>query len=88
MKIKDGFVKREVMGNSVVIATGEASVNFRGMVKLNATASEIWEAINEGKNEDEICSELLKKYEADAETVKKDVQSILKTLLEQGFIEE
>ncbi len=87
MKIKEGFVLREVMGNSVVIATGETSLNFRGMVKLNPTAAEIWKAIEDGKSKKEICSALLDKYEIDAETVENDVEKTIKTLTEQGFIE-
>ena len=35
MRIKEGFVLREVAGQAMVIATGEASKEFHGMVKLN-----------------------------------------------------
>ena len=35
MRIKEGFVLREVAGQVVVIATGEASKGFHGMIKLN-----------------------------------------------------
>lgn len=38
MKIKDGFVLRQVAGQGVVIATGEASKEFSGMVKLTGPA--------------------------------------------------
>ena len=37
VRIKDGFVLRDVAGQTVVIATGEASRDFHGMVKLNGT---------------------------------------------------
>ena len=33
VKVKAGFVLREVGGQTVVIATGEASENFHGMIK-------------------------------------------------------
>ena len=49
MKIKEGFVLRTVMGNNVVVAVGEASKSFRGMIKLNGTATAIWKLIEEGK---------------------------------------
>ena len=54
MKIKDGFVLRSVMGNNVVIAVGEASKSFRGMVQLNESAAEIWKHIENGRSRDEI----------------------------------
>ena len=45
MRIKDGFVLRKVMDNYVVVSVGESSKTFRGMIKLNVTAVEIWNGI-------------------------------------------
>ena len=87
MKIKEGYVIRKVMGNNVVIATGEASRNFHGMIKLNDNAREIWEYISEGLCEDEICARMTGKYEIDVETVKSDVRKTLDALEKQGIIE-
>lgn len=42
MRIKQGFVMRDVAGQAVVIATGDASRDFHGMVKLNQTAAVVW----------------------------------------------
>lgn len=36
MKIKEGFVLREIAGKAVVIAVGEASKTFHGMINLNS----------------------------------------------------
>lgn len=87
MKIKEGFVLREVMGNFVVIAVGEQSKNFHGMVKLNKTAADIWSLIEKGCSEDEISKELLQKYDADGDKIAKDVSDTLRKMSEQGFIE-
>ena len=51
MKIKDGFVVRDIMGQCVVVATGEASESFSGMIKLNDTGKDIWEGVASGKSE-------------------------------------
>lgn len=48
MKIKDGFVLREVAGQAVVIAVGEASKEFHGMINLNATGKLVWQGIEQG----------------------------------------
>ena len=87
MKIKDGYVIRQVMGNYVVIATGEASLNFHGMVKLNETAANIWSYISEGKSEDEIVSLMLAEYDVEEHKLRSDVQKTINTLVEQGFVE-
>ena len=87
MKIKDGFVIREVMGNFVVIATGEVSRDFHGMVKLNETAAEIWGYVSEGKDADAIVAEMLSQYDVDEAKLRSDVEGTLEAFKEQGFIE-
>ena len=87
MKIKKGYVIRKVMGNNVVIATGEASRNFHGMVKLNDTAAEMWEYISRGMSKDEIVQSMLEKYDVEEETLRHDLDTILETLVSQGFVE-
>lgn len=87
MKIKDGFVIREVMGNFVVIAMGDVSRDFHGMVKLNETAAEIWGYVSEGKDADAIVAEMLSKYDVDEAKLRSDVESTLEAFKKQGFIE-
>ena len=87
MKIKEGFVLRSVMGNYVVVAVGEASKSFRGMVKLNSTAADVWQMAEKGCSEEEMCEALLEKYEVERERVESDLRAVLKGFEEQGFIE-
>ena len=87
MKIKDGFVIREVMGNFVVIATGDVSRDFHGMVKLNETAAEIWGYVSEGKDADAIVAEMLSQYDVDEAKLRSDVEGTLEAFKKQGFIE-
>ncbi len=87
MKIKEGFVLRKVMGNNVVIATGAASKNFHGMVKLNDTAQEIWGYLANGLDIDAMCKEMLEKYDVDEALLRDDIEKTIKTLAEQGFVE-
>ena len=69
MRIKDGFVLREVAGQYVVIATGEASKNFHGMIKLNITGKEIWQGLQEGLDKAAIVQRLQDKFEVESEKV-------------------
>ena len=87
MKIKEGFVLRTVMNNYVVVAVGEASKSFRGMIKLNSTAADIWQFVENGLSEAEICDALLEKYEVECERLESDVKRILCDLEAQGFLE-
>ena len=49
MKIKKGFVVREIAGQSVVVALGSATKDFNGMIKLNDSGRVIWDMLSEGK---------------------------------------
>ena len=41
MKLKEGFIIQEMSGESVMIATEDASKEFRGIVRNNKTAAYI-----------------------------------------------
>lgn len=86
MRIKQGFVLREVAGQIMVIATGEASKDFHGMIKLNGTGKEIWQGLQEGLAEEEIVKRLANIYEVDMEKAAEDTRAFLKQMEEVGFL--
>ncbi len=90
MKLKDGFILRKVAGKYVVVATGEASRDFHGMVKLNETGRSIWQGLAEGKSADEITEELIKlngaNTDEDRKVISDDVQSMISEMSEAGFL--
>jgi len=87
VKIKQGFVLRKVMDNFVVVAVGDASKSFRGMIKLNATAADVWQLLENGCSEEQICDSMLEKYNVERERLASDVKAILSQFAHQGFLE-
>lgn len=85
-KIKDGFVLREVAGQAVVIAVGEASKNFHGMINLNETGKFIWQAVEQGLDVERISEDLTKKYKVDLETARRDTVRILEQMETAGVL--
>lgn len=88
MKIKDGFLLREVAGNYVVIAVGEDAVNFNSIITVNEIGAYIWNKINEGKNEEAIADDIIGEYRIDRNTALKDIGEFANQLREAGIIEE
>lgn len=88
MKIKDGFLLREVAGNYVVIAVGEDAVNFNSIITVNEIGAYIWNKINEGKNEEAIADDIIGEYSIDRNTALKDIGEFINQLREAGIIEE
>ena len=87
MKIKNGFVIREIAGQSVVVALGEASRSFNGIIKLNETGRVIWDKLTVGAEVSDIVDAILAEYEVDKNTVEKDVCAFISTLEENNILE-
>ncbi len=87
MKIKEGFVVREIAGQSIVIALGEATRSFNGMIKLNETGRIIWDMLADGKDISDIVVRITDEYEVDTQTVERDVQAFINTLEGADIIE-
>ena len=87
MKIKEGFVVREIAGQSVVIALGAATKNFNGMIKLNETGRIIWDMLSEGKDKEDIVKRITDEYDIDSKTVTGDVESFINTLQGANILE-
>lgn len=88
MRIKDGFVLRDVASSTMVIAVGERSKNFKGMIKMNKTAKDIWLYIEQGLDLDQIVFNMSKKYDESEDKIKEDVLNIISILLKHDIIEE
>ena len=88
MRVREGFILREVGGQSVVVAVGPASQFFNGMVKLNTTGEFLFKELQEEKNEDDLVKAMTDKYDVDEETAREDVKAFIDTLVKPGIIEE
>ncbi len=88
MKIKDGFLLREVAGNYIVVATGPRTKEFSGIIKLNETGSFLWKNMTENTDETSLVQVLTDEYDVEKESAEKDVKNFVKMLLDAGIIEE
>lgn len=86
MRIKNGFVLREVAGQPIVVATGEASKEFHGMVKLNQTGKDIWQGLMEGLTEEQIVEKLAEHYQVTKEKAAEDTRKLLGQMEQAGFL--
>ncbi len=86
MRIKKGFVLREVAGQAMVIATGEASKDFHGMIKLNDTGKDIWQGLIDGLSADQIVATIRGKYEVEQDKAAQDVSEFIQKMEEMGFL--
>ena len=88
MKIKDGFILREVAGNYIVVSVGTRVKEFNGVINLNETSALLWKLLEKGSSEEELAKALMKEYEIDSELAEKDVKAFVCKLKEAGLLSE
>ncbi|MBQ3018354.1 MAG: PqqD family protein [Clostridia bacterium] len=89
MKIKKGFILRDVGGKTYVVAVGELSKTFNGMVTLNETGKFLWQELEKGATKEELLVKMLSEFEgAEEETVKQDIDMFISKLEKDKVLEQ
>lgn len=86
MKIRDGFILREVADNYIVVAVGEAVKSFNGVINLNETGAFLWKQLENGTDKEALIDALLAEYEVDREVAEKDVDAFIAKLTEAELL--
>lgn len=85
MKLKDGFIVREVAGQIVALPTGD-DLDLNMMITLNDTGRFLWEKLESEATEDELVAALLGEYDVDETTAKAAVTNFIAKLNANGFL--
>lgn len=88
MKVKSGFVLREVAGQNVVVPVGETALQFNGLITLNSSGKLLWEALQEDVTINDLVELLLSKYDVTREVALKDVNDFIKVLKDRDILED
>lgn len=80
MKIKEGYLLREVAGSNIVVPVGEGSLDFSGVITLNEVGAFIWKILQNDVTSEEIIEKMLAEYDVDKETAENDVNEYISTL--------
>ena len=89
MRIKKGFVLRQVCGENVIVGEGLGAINFGKLLALNETAAWIWQqaqAMGDFTIE-ALAGKLCEEYEVSDEDAKTDVAAIIDEWTNVGVIE-
>ena len=86
MKIKEGFVLREVCGEHIVTAEGLENINFNKLISLNETAAFLWKAlIGKEFTVEDMAQLLVDEWGIDMELALKDSENLCKAWEEAGI---
>ncbi len=80
MKIKDGYILREIADSLIVVPIGKRVVEFNGLMMLSESASLLWKKLQHGAEIEELVQEILNEYDIDEITARKDVLEFINEL--------
>lgn len=87
MKIKEGFMLRNVADNYIVVPVGKASLEFKGLINLNGVGAFIWECLEKETTIEEVIDKVIQEYGIDSELAKRDVNNFINKLVEAKLLD-
>lgn len=87
MKIRNGFMLRKVGAQNVVVAVGEASRSFNGIIRLNDSGRYLWEKLQKDTTKEQLLNGMLADYDIDEATAAMDIERFVGSLEKAGLLE-
>jgi len=89
MKIKNGFVLRQVCGENVIVGEGLEAINFGKLLSLNETAAWLWQQAAEMGDFtiDSLVVKLLDEYDVTEDVARSDVSNIVNEWVKVAVVE-
>lgn len=88
MKIRKGFVLREIADTIVVVPTGELVKEFKGTINLNEMGKFIWELFQNDITIEEAEKKLMEQFQISEEKAIEIVQTFVQKLQDIKIMEQ
>ncbi|MBO5065043.1 MAG: PqqD family protein [Clostridia bacterium] len=88
MKLNENYVLKTVAGTPVVVPVGDAISNIKGMITLNGPAEDIWKALEQGEEFEEIVALLKSEYDVPEDVLRADLTAFLEKLEKYNILEK
>lgn len=88
MKVKSGYMINQLGDQYVVVAVGQRSKEFQGMIKMNGSASFLWNLLLSSIEEMELIALFQSEYDLDDEQARHDVESFLSVLRQYNILDD
>lgn len=87
MKLKEGYVLKQVADSWVVLPFGEELLNFNGMLNLNDSGAMLWHVLEKDCRVEALTEALLSEYNVTKEQAAIDAEEFLRKLINIGCVE-
>lgn len=85
MKLKEGFILRQVAGENVVLSVS-ADVDLNGMITLNDTGCTLWKRLEQESAMEDLTAALLAEYQVDEQTAQVAAAQFVEKLKELDLL--
>lgn len=86
MRVKDGYMLREIAGTWVVVPIGKRIVEFNGLMTLNESGALLWKKLEMEADMKELVRAVMAEYEVDEATASSDVVEFVSEIDKKGLI--
>lgn len=86
MQLRDNFTIKEIVGDYIVVPTGENYLDFGAVISINESGAFLWKQLQDNKSIDELSSALAEEYGIEADVAKADVEEFVALLKEHNLI--
>lgn len=88
MKIRDGFVLRNVVDEFIVMPTGENIAKFEGAVVLNEVSAFVFKQLENAVSRDDLLTAIVNEFDVDEATAAADLDELLAQFGKMGLLED
>ena len=85
LKLKDGFIMREIGGDTMVLPSGE-ELDLNMMITLNDTGKFLWVRLQEGATMESLIADAVLEYNVGEAEAKLQIEKFVGKLNENGFL--
>lgn len=87
MKVKNGFILREVANQYIVVPTGNRTLDFNGIITLNNSGKYLWDNLQDSITYGDLVNLIVNKYEVTKEVAIRDVKEFIDNLNKHNILE-
>ncbi|MEN6313049.1 MAG: PqqD family protein [Clostridiaceae bacterium] len=88
MKIKEGFMLREIAGSWIVVPLSNRVVELNGIMSLSESGALIWRKLEKGAEVKDLIDLIRSEYNVDSNTAAADVDEFISAIGSKGLIEK
>lgn len=88
MKASDQFILRNVVGENLLIPTGKAALDVKGMILLSESGVLLYNKLQDGWEKEDLVAALTEEYEVSEQEAARDTEAFLEQMRQLNILLE